>query len=185
MSLLTNLHRCAFISMLEDTSPLRDFINREAEGLADRCLGAVLPITTFGHRKPKPSTQEWIASGPELSPIRNRLVEAFSYALRLKRWLPLTQQCFEFYTPTPGCIPPRNFVAKSDESSVEPHQVVKLCLMPGVIQYSRDLFLSDSSGVNALCGEKSIVSASEEQRKYGHVVCPALVTVAETENGTS
>lgn len=175
LSLLESLHRRAFISMMEDTSPLQGVIQGEAEELADRFLEAVLPITVFGQRRPTPSMHEWVASNPSGEDRRERLIQAFKFTIKLKRWLPLTRQCFEIYVPTLGSRPTMEQAVKLDDSPMELNEVVKLCLMPGLVEYPADLFLSGNSGPHSLYGDRNLVRASEEQRKVGRIVCPATV----------
>jgi len=178
MQLLRSLHRRTCVQMMEDTSPLQEFITRKAGEYANRCLAAILPMTTFGQHHPTTTAHEWLASMDDGIAKQDRIIQAFSFAIKLKYWLPLTEQCYEFYVPQLGCSPPENYAVGLDSSCVEGKQIVELCLMPGVVEYSPVLFSRDTSGPLALWGERNIVEASEDQRKRGRVVSPATVVVA-------
>jgi len=163
--------------MMDEVSPLQDVIKREAEQLADRCLNAILPIT-FPRELCRSSTQDdRVVSSEQVLGRRSGLIHAFSSAIKLKHFLPLTQKYSEFYSPPPGFSTSDGLAVLDDGSTVGGNELVALCLMPAVVEYPPSLFSSQALG-NSLCGENNIVQASDEQRKKGRVVSPAVVSVA-------
>lgn len=175
MSVLESLHRRAYIQMMKNESPLQKLMANEAEELTDRWFEAILPATTASQRHPPIGIHEWMASDPQGEIRRENLTHAFNVALKLKRWLPLAQKCFEFFTPPPNSSPQEGHAMKLDEETTGRDEVVKFCLVPGVIEYPLDMFLSPISGPCALFGRKNLVRATDDQRKAGRVISPAVV----------
>ena len=110
---------------------------------------------------------------------RGEMIEAFKYALKLVRWLPLCRKCFQLFTPTCRGTAPPNWAIQLNDAVVPLDQPIKLCLMTGVIEFSAELFFPNRSERETLSGPQFIVSPSPEQVKYGRVVAPAVVIMLE------
>lgn len=166
--------------MMEDkpASPLEEATADEAEQLSKRWLTAIVPLTTQAQQqRAVPTLERWLASSAQ-GPLRLKMVtQMFACALKFRNLLPLAKQCFEFYAPAPGCHPAEGQAVLEDESGVETSQVIKLCLMPAVLEYPSEWFVNDSSGPGVLFSERNIVKASREQRAKARTVSPALVVI--------
>ena len=161
---------------------LEKLVANEADALTDRCLKALLPIRAPDQRHLVTSLDKWIESRPGVIPIRELLGEAFTCALKLRRGLQLTERYSEFYSPVPGLTATENCAVTTDDSIVEAHHVIDLCLMPAVVEYDPGGFMADGMWESVLCGEQNLISATEVQRRKGRVVRPSVVVLDETHS---
>lgn len=167
--------------LMKDKPLLQKVIDSRAEKLADRCFAALLPLANPGQEASSTGTHDWWTE-PDASEAMTRelLVQAFKLALKLRKWLPLAQKCYEFFTVPLGEHPPTGTAQKPGQDPVEEDEIVHFCIMPGIVEYPSDMFLTEDSGPEALfSSDRTVVMASDEQRKAGRIISPTTVVTVD------
>lgn len=99
------------------------------------------------------------------------LDEAISILLDLKIRMNLAECFYEIYIPKSDTVAVRGSMTDDSGGFAKDLQKCKLCLIPGVIEYSQDSFPKQELHFS----ESLIVRASKEERRNGRVASPAIV----------
>ena len=153
-------------------------VSDEAKELASRLLNTLAPVVSS------------IGDPPEDNEIRyDLLTNIFDMMLNLKITLPMTDHNYETYPPVVGTIfDVRTMTTEKGNPTgreAEEEQVVRLCIMPALIEHPTSVLGGDAAAKDGLFGFHNFITTTDADRAKGRMVYRAIVMLEDTSVRTS
>ena len=148
--------------------------------LAGRLLITLAPLVAPGkNSKPSDTIEDWIKSNESGQEHFDFMVQLFNICLKLKVDLPMTDNCYEIFSPATGL----DFDAALMTAEIgdpKPAEVLKglnveLCFMSAVVEHAADVKGGGIGELVDLFGSHNFVKTSGIERGKGRVICRAIV----------